>query len=70
MIEPSTETYSPRAVLSRSALRFANHDALHIPAQACKHYASNGVTYTYSELDTAVTRQLILGGRFSIAKNP
>ncbi len=72
MIEPSTETHSPRAVLSRSALRFADHDALHIPAQACKHYASNGFTYTYRELDTAVTlatdrwRQTGVGGRIAL----
>ncbi len=53
-------------------MRFVDHDALHIPAQACKHYASKGITYTYSELDTAVTlatdcwRQTGVGGRIAL----
>jgi len=52
---------SPREALAQSAAKFPRHEALHIPATACAHYAPEGdvpaaISLTYEELEAAVTR--------------
>ena len=45
---------SPREVLALSAMRFPDHDALHIPLSACQHYSSQEITLSYRELESAI----------------
>ncbi|MDG2441856.1 MAG: AMP-binding protein, partial [Luminiphilus sp.] len=47
---------SPREVLALSAMRFPDHDALHIPLSACQHYSSQEITLSYSELEGAIAQ--------------
>ena len=52
---------SPREALAQSAAKFPRHEALHIPATACAHYASEGnvpaaISLSYEKLEAAVTR--------------
>ena len=47
---------SPREVLALSARRFPNHDALHVPLSACKHYSSQEITLSYGELERAISQ--------------
>ena len=51
-----TSPESPREVLALSARRFPNHDALHIPLSACKHYSSQEITLSYDELERAISQ--------------
>lgn len=47
---------SPREVLALSAMRFPDHDALHVPLSACQHYSSQEITLSYRELDRAIAQ--------------
>lgn len=47
---------SPREVLALSAMRFPDHDALHIPLSACQHYSSQDITLSYRDLDGAIAQ--------------
>ena len=51
-----TSPESPREVLALSARRFPNHDALHVPLSACKHYSSQEITLSYDELERAISQ--------------
>ena len=51
---------TPWEVLSASATKYPNHDALYIPESACAHYADAAITLTYQVLKAAVGAQIQL----------
>jgi len=50
-----TEPRSPREALALSAARYPDSEALHIPLTACHHYSDRAITYSYRDLDQAVS---------------